>query len=181
MTPNDNPTPEQLKPSPELVAQPKVINTPNEIWLCLGDLPDDAIEFDDLNRGEDICWCQDQIGSADIKYIRADIVATKAAEWGAQQVSRDAEPELSSLDDLKEVLRDPNNNDAVVSMTLGDLKKLAACLSAQQRGVVVPIEVAEEMRYLAGFALPSAEPNSVSRERYMGFCAAIADAKEKGE
>ena len=55
----------------------------------------------------------------------------------------------------------------------------AAEWGAQQvRGVVVPIEVAEEMRYLAGFALPSAEPYSVSRERYMGFCAAIAAARK---
>jgi len=43
-----------------------VVNAPDQIWLCVGNLSDsltETVEFDELRSGGDISWCNEQHGN----------------------------------------------------------------------------------------------------------------------
>jgi len=151
-TPKDSPTPEQLKPSPEPLKL-------NAYYYCFG--PTGCFEIDLILSA---------VARAGKAFHHTDSWSDDCPPYDERFKGR------CPIDWIQNAAIDAAK--AFKSRAEPDAK--AAEWGAQQRGAVVPIEVAEEMRYLAGFALPSAEPNSVSRERYMGFCAAIAAAKENG-
>jgi len=55
-------------------APPVVINAPESIWLCMGDF-NDALDDIDFKELFEITWCEDAQSRADVKYVRADLVA----------------------------------------------------------------------------------------------------------
>lgn len=60
---------------------PKVLNAPESIWLCYGDMWDGDAEHDDLCRHDDqVTWCDAQQDSADVRYVRADLHDALRAE-----------------------------------------------------------------------------------------------------
>lgn len=61
-------------------APPVVINAPESIWLNLGDF-DDALDDIDFKELDEVTWCEDAQGGADVKYIRADLVAKMIRGW----------------------------------------------------------------------------------------------------
>ena len=65
--------------------QIEVVNAPQEIWLCVGDLSDvitETVEFDELRNGGDVSWCNEQIEHWDVRYVRADCYDEREKEIG---------------------------------------------------------------------------------------------------
>lgn len=48
--------------------QPRILNTPEEIWLVYGDVDYDS----DHNECRDVSWCNESQFPSDVRYIRAD-------------------------------------------------------------------------------------------------------------
>jgi hypothetical protein len=54
----------------------RVLNPPDSIWLCYGDLWDGSVEHNDLMSHDDaVTWCDIQQDAADVQYVRADLSA----------------------------------------------------------------------------------------------------------
>ena len=169
---------DQLKPSPELVAQQIADAILNACTWGVAT----RIELRQLSSG-----VERGLGGLNryaLTQVIADTIATKAAEWGAQQVSGDAvvcKP-IEQLKDIAECIRD---DDAYWADRILDevatLESLYTC--AQQRGVVVSVEVAESVKTLAkagsGHWVFTADKAGIVGAHMIEFEAAIAAAKEK--
>ena len=95
------------------VQEPKVTDSPAEIWLVYGDIEHDDTHHECCASGE-VTWCEDAQFAADVRYVRADmaeakILALTLAEEGAKeafghvvQQEHDAEAECKRLRQLLE-------------------------------------------------------------------------------
>ena len=61
-----------MNPDDAELPAPVVTGAPERMWLVVGDLEHDDT-FEALR--DEICWCEHQVGSSDIAYVRADTVA----------------------------------------------------------------------------------------------------------
>lgn len=52
----------------EAMNTPKVLNPPKEIWLCYGEIEEDA-EHSDC---DEVTWCEEQQDNADVRYVLAE-------------------------------------------------------------------------------------------------------------
>ncbi len=66
--------------------EPQVTGAPEAIWLVYGDLDDDATHAECADRGE-VTWCEDAQFTADVRYLRADLLYHQAREIAAQEAA----------------------------------------------------------------------------------------------
>ena len=53
------------------MTKPKVLNPPKEIWLCYGEIEEDAEHGDCTAHGDSVTWCDVQQDYADVRYVLA--------------------------------------------------------------------------------------------------------------
>lgn len=71
----------------------QINDTPDVIYLCVGDgLADEGtVGFDELF---DVTWCSDQQGPDDIKYVKADRIATLERELAEAKAREERKDQL---------------------------------------------------------------------------------------
>lgn len=70
--------------------EPRVTGAPETVWLVYGDLEHDDTHANCCASGE-VTWCEDAQFSADVRYLRADLLYTEAREIAAQLVAAERE------------------------------------------------------------------------------------------
>jgi len=66
-------------PADPSVHEPRVTGAPETVWLVYGDLDRDATHRECCDSGE-VTWCEDAQFSADVRYLRADLLYQLARE-----------------------------------------------------------------------------------------------------
>lgn len=81
---------DQEDPADPSVHEPRVTGAPETIWLVYGDIDHDETHANCCASGE-VTWCEDAQFSADVRYLRADLLYHEAQVIAAQRDSlRDA-------------------------------------------------------------------------------------------
>lgn len=70
-------------PADPSVHEPRVTGAPEAIWLVYGDLADDATHAECADSGE-VTWCEDAQFTADVRYLRADLLYQEARQIAAR-------------------------------------------------------------------------------------------------
>lgn len=71
--------------------EPRVTGAPEAIWLVYGELERDDTHANCADSGE-VTWCEDAQFPADVRYMRADLVADLVAERVRAAVAAEREP-----------------------------------------------------------------------------------------
>lgn len=93
----------------------KVLNAPETIYLVIGELDGQDIEFRDM---EEVTWCADSVYRDDIRYVRATPLVDAAKDL------LEALQELTDFVDYVGPTRDPSIQQALAAInkaTKGDL------------------------------------------------------------
>lgn len=82
--------------------EPKVLNAPKRIWLNVGELEGEDVDFLDLHE---VTWADQSMFRGDIAYVREDALAEQKAEQQAQPVAPEgwipvASGKLPPLDEM---------------------------------------------------------------------------------
>ncbi len=77
-------------PADPSVHEPRVTGSPETIWLVYGDLDRDDTHANCCASGE-VTWCEDAQFSADVRYLRADLLYHEARQIAAEQVAAERE------------------------------------------------------------------------------------------
>lgn len=112
------------KPEVDEVQPPRVLNSPESIWLCYGEIERDD-EHRNIHASGEVLWCEDPQHLADVRYVRADLYAAALARAEA------AEAELTRLRAENKVLVADNlkpKHAALIAAALDLLKALESLL-----------------------------------------------------
>ena len=80
--------------------EPRVSDAPETVWLVYGDLEHDDTHANCCASGE-VTWCEDAQFSADVRYLRADLLYHEAQQIAAQRAADDEALMAQALEALR--------------------------------------------------------------------------------
>ena len=54
------------------MTRPKILNPPKEIWLCYGEIEEDAEHRECASDEDSVTWCDTPQDHADVRYVLAE-------------------------------------------------------------------------------------------------------------